>query len=245
MLKNPKRVALFVLFVIALLAGIVGVLLWAQLGTTETTKSCAAIPLHLWIGCAMAAHENLAGGLIGAAGALIAGLLAWRGLRDQIDAAEANVAAQRWMGVQMERQMLRQEIPQLERAAELSAGFVEKLERDHSPASPYANKLVEVTAAHSIPTNLNQWTNTIWGSTLSTSINRLQTLGHDVRNFAAADHIAADQRPAKFAAREAHAEQAIREFIEATNSIPVVLEERRKRLAELERLLKEAGQPLH
>jgi hypothetical protein len=38
-----------------------------------------------WIGCAMAAYENLAGGVIGAAGVLFPAWLAWIGVRDQIE----------------------------------------------------------------------------------------------------------------------------------------------------------------
>jgi len=48
---------------------IVGALAWAQAGSLPD-KQCM-VGLLLWIGCAMAAHENLAGGLIGAGGALL------------------------------------------------------------------------------------------------------------------------------------------------------------------------------
>jgi hypothetical protein len=62
-------------------------------------KRCFPSFLHAqwpkWIGCAMAAHENLAGGLTGGAGALLAALIAadavWQQIRDareQIDIAE-------------------------------------------------------------------------------------------------------------------------------------------------------------
>jgi hypothetical protein len=38
----------------------------------------------------MAEHENLAGGLIGAGGALFAGWLAWSAIREQIDLEQAS-----------------------------------------------------------------------------------------------------------------------------------------------------------
>jgi hypothetical protein len=44
-----------------------------------------------WLGCAMAAHENLAGGLIAAAGALLAAWIAWHAVMRQIK-AEADLA---------------------------------------------------------------------------------------------------------------------------------------------------------
>jgi hypothetical protein len=40
-----------------------------------------------WLGCALANHETLAGGLIGAAGALFAAWLAWQAVMRQINAA--------------------------------------------------------------------------------------------------------------------------------------------------------------
>jgi hypothetical protein len=43
-----------------------------------------SVALWAWLGCAMAAHENLAGGLIGGGGALFAAWLAGSVVREQI-----------------------------------------------------------------------------------------------------------------------------------------------------------------
>jgi len=64
-------------------------LLLAQLGVRDAARHCALTVW--WIGCAMAEHENLAGGLIGAGGALFAGWLAWSAVRDQIDLERTSV----------------------------------------------------------------------------------------------------------------------------------------------------------
>ena len=48
-----------------------------------------------WFGCVMAVHENLAGGLIGAAGALVAAWIAWTAVQEQINAERARAAADR------------------------------------------------------------------------------------------------------------------------------------------------------
>jgi hypothetical protein len=65
---------------------------------TEEAKRCAP---NVWqsqwpryIGCAMAAHEGLAGGVVGAAGALFAAWLAFAGIQEQL-AAEAERTANR------------------------------------------------------------------------------------------------------------------------------------------------------
>lgn len=46
---------------------------------------CAAV-FPKWLGCILATHEGLAGGLIGSGGAIFAGWLAWTGVRDQVQA---------------------------------------------------------------------------------------------------------------------------------------------------------------
>jgi hypothetical protein len=46
-----------------------------------------------WIGCAMAAHENLAGGLIGLAGAIFAAWLAYSGAQDQLRSTNKQLRA--------------------------------------------------------------------------------------------------------------------------------------------------------
>ena len=49
-----------------------------------------------WVGCMMAEHENLAGGLIGASGALFAGWLAWSAVREQINLEEGLKHTWQW-----------------------------------------------------------------------------------------------------------------------------------------------------
>jgi hypothetical protein len=53
-----------------------------------------------WFGCVVAAHENLAAGLIGAAGALIAAWIAWTAVQEQINSERERAAADR---VEVER----------------------------------------------------------------------------------------------------------------------------------------------
>lgn len=48
-----------------------------------------------WLGCAIANHENLAGGLIGAAGTLFAGWIAWTAIQMQVAADERRAQADR------------------------------------------------------------------------------------------------------------------------------------------------------
>lgn len=48
-----------------------------------------------WFGCVLYVHETLAGGLIGAAGALIAAFIAWTAVQQQINAEREQVLADR------------------------------------------------------------------------------------------------------------------------------------------------------
>lgn len=64
-----------------------------------------------WIGCTMAAHEGLAGGLIGGAGALFAAWVAYTAVRDQIDAEGERVREQ----IDAERRQAREQLAEEER----------------------------------------------------------------------------------------------------------------------------------
>jgi hypothetical protein len=92
-----KRLLLLFGTTAILLVGIVGVLGFAHaFARIEEGKRCFAGLMHAqwpkWVGCAMAAHENLAGGLIAGAGALIAALIAADAVWQQIQDARSQVA---------------------------------------------------------------------------------------------------------------------------------------------------------
>lgn len=74
------RTGLFITFGLILIT--FSVLLWALLGSA---KSCSDKAALLWPGCLMQAHENLAGGLLAASGALFAAWWAGTIVRAQID----------------------------------------------------------------------------------------------------------------------------------------------------------------
>lgn len=69
------------------LVGIYAILAAAEMGmsASATAKPCAW-KFPKWLGCTLASHESLAGGLIAVGGALFAGWLAWTAVQDQIRA---------------------------------------------------------------------------------------------------------------------------------------------------------------
>jgi hypothetical protein len=79
------------IFAVLILLVIFGALMLAQqgiqagidAGTFDKSKSCSGLNWR-WFGCAMAVHEDLAGGLIGGGGALFAAWLAASVVREQI-----------------------------------------------------------------------------------------------------------------------------------------------------------------
>jgi hypothetical protein len=85
-----------VIIVIALVTVVVSALGFAHawfLPKEEDAPRCfetfATSQFPKWLGCAMAAHENLAGGLIGAAGALFAAWVAFTTVQRQMDEEKA------------------------------------------------------------------------------------------------------------------------------------------------------------
>lgn len=77
--------ALFFLLAAAVVLMLAFTHAWSSIKASERCfETFATSQFPKWLGCAMASHENLAGGLIAAAGALFAGWLAWSAVRDQI-----------------------------------------------------------------------------------------------------------------------------------------------------------------
>jgi hypothetical protein len=82
---SMKRIGQGTVVIVASMAALTAALALAQVGSIPE-KRCALDAV--WLGCAMAAHENLAGGLIGAAGTVFAGWVAWVAIERQIAIAE-------------------------------------------------------------------------------------------------------------------------------------------------------------
>jgi len=66
--------------IVALIAGSLAI---ADAGSASHCSFSSSLQ---WLGCLLGTYEGLAGGLIGAGGALFAGWLAWTGVRDQVQA---------------------------------------------------------------------------------------------------------------------------------------------------------------
>jgi hypothetical protein len=86
-----NRTAQFLIVVSGLSLFIFLVLALAQVGSGSSCRW--AFPK--WFGCVMAAHENLAAGLVGAAGALVAAWIAWMAVQEQINSERERAAADR------------------------------------------------------------------------------------------------------------------------------------------------------
>jgi hypothetical protein len=85
-MKMPRSIVGSILAVL-LLAIVIGLLGFAHAYSDVTTRCFAHFAQAQWpkwVGCAMAAHQDLAGGLIGLAGALFAAWLAYSGAQDQL-----------------------------------------------------------------------------------------------------------------------------------------------------------------
>src|SRR5258708_30830297 len=77
------------LTVVGVAAGVIGLLAFAHTyahinSDARCFETVRSAQFPKWVGCTMAAHENLAGGLIGFAGAIFAAWLAYSGAQDQL-----------------------------------------------------------------------------------------------------------------------------------------------------------------
>ena len=89
MIPGMTRAQQTLLVGIGISLAIIGVLAAAQAGSDG---NCALV-FPKWVGCVLAAHQALAGGLIAGGGALFAGWLAWSAVRDQDLASRGRAAA--------------------------------------------------------------------------------------------------------------------------------------------------------
>jgi hypothetical protein len=81
-------------FISILFAGVISLYCVLALAQVGSNSSCHwAFPR--WFGCVLAAHETLAGGLIGAAGVIIGAWIAWMAVQQQINAERERTTADR------------------------------------------------------------------------------------------------------------------------------------------------------
>jgi hypothetical protein len=85
-MKTPRIITgcTIALFLMVAVVAALGFAHANSIGSTHCFPAFRNAQWPKWIGCAMAAHENLAGGLIGLAGALFAAWLAYSGAQDQL-----------------------------------------------------------------------------------------------------------------------------------------------------------------
>jgi anti-sigma factor RsiW len=91
-LPNPANITIGISVFICLAVIVILILAFAHAGALQATpdlsKRCfetfGTAQWPKWIGCAMAAHETLAAGLVGAAGALFAAWLAYSAVQRQL-----------------------------------------------------------------------------------------------------------------------------------------------------------------
>jgi len=80
---------------LSLLAFVFAILAGAEFAMIPTSNGYCELKFPKWMGCVVANHENLAGGLIGAAGTLFAGWLAWTAVQTQMTDARERAQADR------------------------------------------------------------------------------------------------------------------------------------------------------
>jgi len=222
-MRDHKRLLQGSILVIGVCAGVLIGLGLAQIGTLETTKLCASSlatsQWPKWLGCAMAVHENLAGGLIAAGGALIAGWLAWSAARDQIafekQRAKEDAIRGHRIKLDQEKQML-QQIHAASRAASKFGDEIKGKVANSSSPSPHAAALVELARSQKLPITFNWYIPIHLGENPLPSMQRITQMGNQIAASALGEPSAAE---IYLATQEAHAIDAIKELETAIKGI--------------------------
>jgi hypothetical protein len=97
-----KRSAAILLVATALLAAPLGLLLLAEVGGRKCRQQPTA---ERYVGCLLREHKELAGGLFGAAGTILAGWVAWSGVQRQVkvQAQQTHVATMTFWQAQIDQ----------------------------------------------------------------------------------------------------------------------------------------------
>jgi hypothetical protein len=142
-----QRAILAIMVGLGLIAAVVIILSFVDAtAMIENSKRCGATIWKLqwpkYVGCTMGAHEGLAGGLIGAAGALFAGWLAYAAVQGQI-AAERDLREQQRLEEQEKtrrQQTDAKEVAIVSISPAIRGAAVAMLVIDQSIASPFGSE---------------------------------------------------------------------------------------------------------
>jgi hypothetical protein len=142
-------VAIFIALCVAGLLAFAHTFAPAKMANGESTKCFDTILTSQspkWLGCTMAAHENLAGGLLGAGGALFAAWLAYTATQLQIQKAELEARRSRKLIAEEKLLGARQEIEDLRDASAYLADFAANFPPwpNHKPTTDLSDLLCEL-----------------------------------------------------------------------------------------------------
>lgn len=139
-----------------------------------------------WVGCAMAAHEGLAGGLIGFAGAIFAAWLAYSAVQDQLrNANEQLRAAEKWRAEERINEAAR-DVRTLNAAQNYLSSFVRRFPEPNRPnfdGHDFAQTLLQLyQRAHVYVSQSASAAPGDFGVRIMTVMSRIETLAENVQD---------------------------------------------------------------
>ncbi len=128
-MDKPVASLRLVVLVAALIYAVLGL---AELGTFPHANVCG-LQFPLWFGCVLSSHQSLAGGLIAAAGALLAARLAARLIWEQMALQRADMAARELQWQQSSLADTEDHIRLLERTRKILEAVLHRLDAASEP----------------------------------------------------------------------------------------------------------------
>jgi hypothetical protein len=197
-----------------------------------------------WFGCAMAAHENLAGGLIGFAGVIFAAWLAYSGAQDQLAQVRKTAEEATRLNAQERSQEAASEVQTLRLAEDYLRNFASKFTDEGHPYYHNANFVRTLCDLHETARlYLSQSAANAprgFGRRITTVMWRLEKLAERIRELKAQGALGDDTR----SLMESEIRLAVAEVRKIAADIKQVMPELRERATILrERYIKLGGNP--
>lgn len=203
-------------------------ILWLALLGLEPDKRCA-MQFPKLLGCLLSRHENLAGGLIAASGALFAGWLAWTAVRDQIAFTEQQTKEVQIAHLKVRRERAQIEMERLESAKQFSESLLRQLQDNLGPTAPYAVRVIELLKRAVYPTSSGQLDTATMGTKLWEAVNRVRMVAHNIENEKSG--LSGEFVKTVLIKRDVTAKEAIDALAELVARIPAYTEKQRELMA--------------
>jgi hypothetical protein len=144
---------------------------------------CSTVPWYRLPGCSMALYESLSGGLIAAGGALFAGWLAWRAVREQVEIERRKLRAADISAQSLRADQVSRVVSELRTISLKGKTLLDLIREELEPtdAHPYARRFLEMRNGQAFPTAQGSWVSSLTGDQIWDIVTRMRLIAQSLK----------------------------------------------------------------